>query len=411
MQDHPGKHPGTSLRCLVEAQVRRTPNSIALTSAERSLTYGELNARAARVAHGLKSLGVGPDVLVGVALERSPELLVALLGILKAGGAYLPLDPADPRCPFLLEDAGVTLVLGAGHLPGTIPLSTFDSFPDSELEPSGSDRDLVYLIYTSGSTGHPKGVAMEHRAIVNRLVWMADALELGPDERILQKTPITFDVSVWELFVPLIVGARIVLAAPGGHRDATYLRDLIDRERVTTLHFVPSMLEAFLDSAGANPLGSVRRVVCSGEVLSPALQDRFLALFHIDLLNLYGPTEAAVDVTWWRCHAGTSKVPIGRPVANTRVCALDDGLSPVPPGTPGELCIGGVQLARGYWRRPALTAERFVADPACPEERLYRTGDRGIIHEDGVVEYLGRMDDQVKVRGVRVELGEFRRFV
>lgn len=406
LQDHHGRHQGTSLPSLIEVQVQRTPNAIAVTFGEHSLTFGELNARAARVARGLQSLGVGPNGLVGVALERSLDLLVALLGILKAGGAYLPLDPADPRYPFLVEDAGIALVLGAGPLPGTLPLSTFDSFPDTDLECSASDRDLAYVIYTSGSTGRPKGVAVEHRAIVNRLVWMADALKLGPDERILQKTPITFDVSVWELFVPLIVGARIILAAPGGHRDAVYLRDLIHRERVTTLHFVPSMLEAFLDCADAGHLSSVRRVVCSGEALSPALQDRFLSRFPMDLLNLYGPTEAAVDVTWWRCHAGSSTVPIGRPVANTRVCALDDGLRPVPPGTPGELCIGGVQLAREYWRRPDLTAERFIPDPACPEERLYRTGDRVIIREDGVVEYLGRMDDQVKVRGVRVELGE-----
>ncbi|MFF7192089.1 amino acid adenylation domain-containing protein, partial [Streptomyces sp. NPDC008222] len=266
----------------------------------------------------------------------------------------------------------------------------------------------AYVIYTSGSTGRPKGVVVEHRGIVNRLLWMQDRFGLVADDRVLQKTPSGFDVSVWEFFWPLITGAGLVVARPGGHRDPAYVARLIVRERVTTVHFVPSMLQVFLQEPEAARCGGLRRVVCSGEALPPEVVGRFRQVLDVPLFNLYGPTEASVDVSWWECRtpAGTT-VPVGRPVWNTRLYVLDAGLSPVPVGVPGELYISGVQLARGYHDRPGLTAERFVADPfGTPGSRMYRTGDLVRWNTAGEIEYLGRVDDQVKVRGFRIELGE-----
>ncbi|TMR94429.1 non-ribosomal peptide synthetase, partial [Nonomuraea basaltis] len=376
------EHPGGTLHELVFEQAERTPDKTALVFEGDRLTYRELAERAREVAAGL---GPRVDQPVGVCMERGLDLPVVLLGVLAAGGAYLPLDPGHPaeRTRGMLADAGADLVLTAADVHAA-PAPVVRVHEDN----------LAYVIFTSGSTGRPKGVGVSHRAIVNRLRWMQDTFQLTPEDRVLHKTPITFDVSVWELFWPLITGATMVIARPGGHRDTAYLRDLIKAERVTTAHFVPSMLQAFLEEEGIRP---PRRIICSGEALPPGIE---LPGLH----NLYGPTEAAVDVSWHPCRPGEPIVPIGRPVDNTTLHVLDEHLGPVPVGTPGELYIGGVQLARGYLNRPGLTAERFL--PAPGGGRLYRTGDLARWLPSGELEYLGRTDHQVKIRGMRVELGE-----
>jgi len=414
-----------ALHGMFEAQAERTPDAVALVFEGQQLTYKQLDERANQLAHHLRSLGVGAESGVGVMLERSPDMVTALLGILKAGGAYVPLDPDYPqeRLSFMLEDAGVPVLLThtaqLGRL-GARPRHVVcldeewaaverhsKARPDRAVGPD----NLAYVIYTSGSTGRPKGAMNTHAAIYNRLRWMQEAYGLTDDDRVLQKTPFSFDVSVWEFFWPLATGARLVLARPGGHRDSAYLRDLIKRERVTTLHFVPPMLQVFLDEPGVETCESLRRVVCSGEALPRELVERFHSrMGRVELHNLYGPTEAAVDVTAWKCEAGDAHVgvPIGRPIANTQIYLLDKNFRPVPVGVAGELYIGGVQLARGYHRRPSLTAEKFVPDPFAsePGSRLYRTGDLCRFLPAGEIEYLGRIDHQVKVRGFRIELGE-----
>ncbi len=416
---------GLLLHQLFEAQARRSPGAVALVYEGEELSYAELERRAERLAALLRGMGVGPESLVGICAERSFELVVGLLGILKAGGAYVPLDPELPplRLAFHLDDARPAALLTQQRLlallPGERPATLcLDALPAGEGDgapapaPAG-DEALAYVIYTSGSTGAPKGAMNTHRAIRNRLVWMQETYRLDAGERVLQKTPFSFDVSVWELFWPLLTGARLVLARPGGHRDPAYLARLIAEQRVTTLHFVPSMLQAFLEAADLDLCGSVRRVIASGEALPVELRDRSLARWGAELHNLYGPTEAAVDVTSWACRRGDARplVPIGRPIANLRLHLVDETLQPVPIGVPGELLIGGVGLARGYHGRPELTAERFVPSPWAgrleePGARLYRTGDLARHLADGSVQYLGRLDHQVKVRGFRIELGE-----
>ncbi|RCG27020.1 amino acid adenylation domain-containing protein [Sphaerisporangium album] len=430
----------TTLAAAFEARVTRTPDATAVVHEGETLTYRELDARAETLAARLRASGAGR--IVAVAVPRSAELMVALLGVLKSGAAYLPVDldyPAD-RIAYMLTDSGASTVVttpaSAPRLPATGALTLF--LPDT---PAGRDEtvstpvatraeppdapdtgalegrdvgpdDAAYLIYTSGSTGRPKGVVVTHRAIVNRLAWMQGEYGLRAGDRVLQKTPSSFDVSVWEFFWALCEGAAVVLARPDGHRDPAYLAGLIRERRVTTMHFVPSMLEAFL-AAGeitADPswAASLRRVFSSGEALPGAAAARWHGLTGVPLHNLYGPTEAAVDVTYHPCDgsAGTT-VPIGRPVWNTGLRILDACLRPAPPGVPGELYLTGVQLARGYHARPGLTAERFVADPyGEPGARMYRTGDLVRRREDGAVEYLGRTDRQVKLRGIRVEPGE-----
>ncbi|MFD3838109.1 amino acid adenylation domain-containing protein [Streptomyces sp. NPDC058642] len=416
--------PDTTLTELLAAQAARTPHTPALI-ADDTLDHTELHARANRLARLLISRGVGPEHLVGVCLDRGPDLVVALLAVLKAGGAYLPLDAGYPaeRLAYMVEDSRPTLVLAHTEAdygaPVLVPaeeeyahLDATELTDADRLQPLRPEHP-AYVIYTSGSTGRPKGTAVAHAAIVNRLLWMQETYRLGPDDRVLQKTPAGFDVSVWEFFWPLITGAGLVLARPGGHRDPGHLAELIREQRVTTAHFVPSMLRAFLDDpAAAHVRGVLRRVVCSGEALPAELAERFARLLDgTELHNLYGPTEAAVDVTAWACADGTrtaaGSVPIGRPVWNTRTLVLDATLRPVPPGVPGELYLGGTQLARGYPGRPVLTAGRFVADPyGPPGARLYRTGDLVRWTAQGALEFLGRSDDQVKIRGFRVEPGE-----
>ena len=405
----------------VERRVRDTPDAEAVRFEGASLTYAELNGRANRLARLLRTHGVGRDVLVGLALERSVELVVALLAVLKAGGAYVPLDTDLPsgRLADIAEDAEPSVVLTHGALGERLPalgcpvLRTEDlvaelaglSPDDLGVEVDG--EDLAYVIFTSGSTGRPKGVMNVHAALRNRLLWMQDAYGLDGTDRVLQKTPFSFDVSVWEFLWPLMTGATLVVARPGGHRDCGYLADTVEAEKITTVHFVPSMLQLYLAEPPAKSAG-LRRVLCSGEELTRSLHDRFLGLHRAELHNLYGPTEAAIDVSAWHCAAGdgSGPVPLGRPIANTRLYVLDRHDRPLPPGIPGELCIGGRGLARGYLKRPELTAERFTEDPFVPGARVYRTGDLARYRADGALEFLGRLDHQVKLRGQRLELGE-----
>jgi enterobactin synthetase component F len=383
------------------AQAARTPHAVAVVAGDATLTYAELHRRAEALARRLAAHGAAPGEVVGVALDRSAELMVALLAVLRTGAAYLPLEPDAPadRTTAMREDARPVCVVTAG------------GFPDGDADPGPgpSPGDLAYVLYTSGSTGRPKGVAIGHRAIVNRLAWMQDAFAIGPGHRVLLKTPLGFDVSVWELFWPLLTGATLVVAEPGAHRDPQALAQTIATNNVDTMHFVPSMLAAFVAEPAAATCTGLRRVITSGEALAPDLARRcFATLPDAELHNLYGPTEAAVDVTHHACDPrGEPAIPIGRPVWNTDAHILDPALQPCPPGVTGELYLGGVQLADGYRGRPALTAERFVADPyGPPGARLYRTGDLARRRADGALEYHGRTDEQVKVRGVRIEPGE-----
>ena len=356
--------PAAGLHALVEAQAARTPDAVAVAFEGRELKYAELDRRASHLARWLRGRGIRAERLVGVCVERSMELVVALLGVLKAGAAYVPLDPGYPpeRLAFMLRDSGATLLLTQRSL--------VDLFDDTQVTPICLDRDwpaieraddtaetvvvqpdsLAYVIYTSGSTGRPKGAMNTHRGIVNRLQWMQQAYRLQPGESVVQKTPVSFDVSVWELFWTLMAGGRLVMARPGGHQDPAYLRDLIVREQVTTAHFVPSMLQIFLEEPGLDACRALRRVICSGEALPVSLQTRFFArLGWAELFNLYGPTEAAVDVTQWTCRRDGVRdaVPIGKPLANTRTYILDAQLEPVPIGVAGELHLGGTGLGRG----------------------------------------------------------------
>ncbi|MEV0159786.1 non-ribosomal peptide synthetase/MFS transporter [Nonomuraea fuscirosea] len=414
----------------IEERAARTPDAVAVRFEGRALTYGELDAAADRVARTLRGLGAGPGSVVAVCAERSLELLPGLLGVLKAGAAYLPIDPDYPpdRVAFMLADAVPAVVLTQSGIRPSLPYTaaTILDLDDPDVWTGASGPlpdvrpdDVAYVIYTSGSTGRPKGVPNTHGGIANRLDWMQERFRLGDADVVAQKTPLSFDVSVWELFWPLRSGAKLVLATPGGHKDAAYLRELIVTEGVTTAHFVPSMLAVFLAehgaggaADGAGGCGSLRRVICSGEELPPDLARRCVAtLPAAELHNLYGPTEAAVDVSAWHCLPATltsaARIPIGTPIANTTLYVLDAAMSPVPIGVPGELFIGGAGLARGYLNRPALTAERFVPDPyGPPGSRLYRTGDLVRRRSDGVLEFLGRLDAQVKLRGLRIEPGE-----
>lgn len=420
-----------SLHALVEAQVARSPDAPAVIAQDRTLTFAQLNREANRLACHLRAQGVGPDDRVGICIERGWAMVVGLLAILKAGGAYVPLDPAYPhdRLVHMLGDSAPkvlltqatllpllqTLEVRCPVLDLTVEQPAWAGEADTDVAAQAlglTARHLAYMIYTSGSTGLPKGAMNEHRGIVNRLLWMQDAYGLGAHDTVLQKTPFSFDVSVWEFFWPLLTGARLVMARPDGHKDPAYLASVIGEHGVTTLHFVPSMLHAFLeDDAAPSCAGVLKRVMCSGEALPVALAERFhQRLPGVELHNLYGPTEAAVDVTAWTSAPGkaTLSVPIGKPIANTRMYVLDPCLQPVPRGVTGELYIGGVQVGRGYLNRDELTAERFVADPFAGDRqaRMYRTGDLGRWLPDGNIEYQGRNDFQVKIRGFRIELGE-----
>jgi amino acid adenylation domain-containing protein len=412
------------LHRLFEAQAERTPDHVAVIFEGEELTYSELNTRANQLAHYLRGAGVAPESLVGLCVERSVEMVVGMLGILKAGGAYVPIDPAYPkeRIGFILQDAQPALVLtgqrSANSLPeGGVPLLRLDddwqrvaAERTDNIESGVEPENLAYVIFTSGSTGRPKGVMIAHRSICNRLLWMQAHYPLDETDRLLQKTSISFDASVWELFVPLMSGATLIVARPGGHQDSAYLVEKVIQQKVTTLQLVPSMLQVFLDEPEADKCTSLKRMYCGGEALTGEMQAQFYAVFDARLHNLYGPTEVAIDASHWECQPedGQRVVPIGRPLDNVQVYLLDSFRGPVPVGLPGEVYVGGVGLARGYLKRPDLTAEKFIPDPfsAQPGAWLYRTGDLGRHRPDGTVEFLGRVDHQVKVRGFRIELGE-----
>jgi len=424
-----------TLVSLMRDQVARTPDAIAVSDSTCTLTFAELDRRSRALAGELRTRGVTAGVLVGVCAERSAELVVALVAVVKAGAAYVPIDPEYPadRVAFMLEDAGVPVLLAQQRVAQALPphaaqIVLLDGVADALWVDPTSARALplpvpapdhsAYMIYTSGSTGRPKGARNAHRGIVNRLLWMQGMYGLTAHDVVLQKTPFSFDVSVWEFFWPLIAGATLVMAKPGGHKDSGYLASTISQHRVTVCHFVPSMLRAFLADSRAAGCGSLRDVMASGEALPADLVALFnTTLPNATLHNLYGPTECAVDVTYWECPkqiSPTAVVPIGRPVANTRVHVLDEHAQPVAVGVPGELYLAGVQVGQGYHNRAELTAERFVVDTLSDEvgnrvprgARLYRTGDRARWRPDGTVEYLGRLDFQVKIRGFRIELGE-----
>ena len=413
---------------LFEEQVLRSPDAVAAIYGERSLTYSELNRRANQIAHLLNDRGVRSDIPVAICVERSLEMVAGLLGILKAGGAFVPIDPSYPkeRIAFMLHDSNPHVLLTQAALCPDLPQtetavlaldrdeSLFERYSAANPDPvalSLTSRNLAYVIYTSGSTGVPKGVMNEHRGVVNRLLWMQDEYQLDSSQRVLQKTPFSFDVSVWEFFWPLLAGACLVEARPHGHQDPEYIKQTIREFGITTIHFVPSMLQTFLDQPGLESCSALRRIICSGEELSAALQNRCIEnLPHARLHNLYGPTEAAIDVTHWDCRLdiALNRVPIGRPIANTQIYVLDAYLQPAPIGVSGEIYIGGAGVARGYINRPDLTDERFIRSPfgLDSEARLYKTGDIGRWRADGNVEYLGRNDDQIKIRGFRIEPGE-----
>ncbi len=413
----------------------------AIVFGSRRVSYAEFGARVDSLARHLISIGVGPDVAVAVAIPRSVELLVAIHGVVAAGGHYVPLDvdaPSD-RTRYMLDTADARLVLVAAESAVALPtdvtalvvdttvevdLATAPVTDGERLAPLQS-ADAAYTLFTSGSTGRPKGVTVSHAAIVNRLEWMRDWYAIKDSDVFVQKTPVTFDVSVWELFLPFAVGATLVVAEPDRHGDPRYLAELITAEKVSVIHFVPSMLSVFLDVLGdrVGELSSLRLTFTSGEALTaPVAQALVAALPGNEVHNLYGPTEAAVDVTAHQVRAGETSVPIGVPVPSTTTLVLDSRLQLVPSGVPGELYLGGVQLARGYASQPGLTAERFVASPFAapargeaadntdgfgePGERLYRTGDLVRWNARGQLEYLGRTDFQVKLRGQRLELGE-----
>ena len=406
--DHPV--PDTTLVALIQAQITATPDAPAVTFGDATISFADLDRRSAALAGHLTQQGAGPGRIVAVALERSLELPVVLLAILRSGAAYLPLDPDHPseRIARILSMAQPVAVVTQPDLaplfPADAPLLT--EWPAEGTAPTPpAPGDMAYVIYTSGSTGEPKGVVIEHRAIVNRLLWMRDHYGIDAPDRILQKTPATFDVSVWEFFLPMIAGAELVMAPPGAHRDPTALAALIRRHAITTLHFVPSMLSAFLAAPASDGI-ALSRVFCSGEELTPDQRTRFHARIRAELHNLYGPTEAAVDVSFWPATPddASNPLPIGWPVWNTSLHVLDDRMRPVPPGLAGHLYLGGVQLARGYLGRDDLTAQRFIIGP--DGTRLYAAGDLARRRHDGAVVYLGRSDHQVKIRGLRIELGE-----
>ncbi len=421
--------PATTLSALVADQARKTPDAPALADARWQFSYREMRQQVVALAQLLRQRGVKPGDSVAVALPRSVFLTLALHGIVEAGAAWLPLDTGypDDRLRMMLEDARPSLLIATedqlarfSDIPGLEslcyqqPLAAGDDAPLALSKPDHT----AYIIFTSGSTGRPKGVMVGQTAIVNRLLWMQDRYPLSADDVVAQKTPCSFDVSVWEFWWPFIAGAQLVMAEPEAHRDPQAMQQFFARYGVTTTHFVPSMLAAFVASLDADSVAAcrtLRRVFCSGEALPTELCREWERLTGAPLHNLYGPTEAAVDVSWYPACGSElaavtgSSVPIGWPVWNTGLRILDAAMRPVPPGVAGDLYLTGIQLAQGYLGRPDLTASRFIADPFAPGERMYRTGDVARWLTNGAVEYLGRSDDQLKIRGQRIELGEIDR--
>ena len=421
------RHPFTCpVHELIAQQAQARPDRTALVFGTQRMSYGELNACANQLARHLLAQGVQRDDRVGIAAERSLDMLVGLLAIMKTGAAYVPLEPTLPadRLQYMIEDSGLQLLVlqpkfrndlrAALPASGNIRMVLLDGTDWAQASTENPSvpvhrNGLAYVMYTSGSTGKPKGVGNRHVSLFNQLVWMEALFQSGGNDVVLQKTPYSFDVSLLELFWPLTNGSTLVIAAPGDHRDPARLMDVIRTHGVTTIHFVPSMLQAFMAHDVAAHCASLKRIICIGEALPASVtHDVLQRLPQVDLYNMYGPTEAAIDVTSWLCRPDdVLNVPIGRPVSDTRAYVLDAALRLVPQGTMGELYLGGISLARGYVNRPDLTAERFVASPFGEGgERLYRTGDLVRWNDAGQLEYLGRIDEQVKVRGFRIELGE-----
>ena len=408
---------------MFEMQVNLTPDAIAVIFEKSQLTYEQLNQRANQLANYLRGLGVGKDVLVGVCLERSLEMIVGLLAILKAGGAYVPLDPAYPadRLAFILEDTQTPILLTQEKFFRTLPPHQAQVVcldVDWEIIAKNSQENpvfetnpdhLIYAIYTSGSTGQPKGVMITHRGIYNQLLWRQTTFQLTSNDKVLQNISFSFDPSVWQIFWPLCYGAKLVLAKPGGHQDTGYLIKLIDKEQITVIALVPSLLRVLLEEPDIEKCQYLRHITCGGEALSVELIERFFVRLNLDnvLHNCYGPTEYSIDTTFWTCQRQTNHTiaPIGRPIANTQIYILDENLKLLPIGEAGELYIGGAGLARGYLNRPQLTQEKFISNPF-ESSKLYKTGDLARYLPDGNIEFLGRIDYQVKIRGFRIELGE-----
>ncbi|BAT54991.1 amino acid adenylation domain-containing protein [Nostoc sp. NIES-3756] len=426
---------------MFEAQVEKSPDAVAVVCldenefAERAtqtivadkpseLTYRHLNQRANQLAHHLRTLGVGSEVLVGIYMERSLEMIVAILGVLKAGGAYVPLDPAYPpeRLAFILEDTKTPVMLTQEKLLGKLPThGTQVVCVDSEWKEISRNsqenpvnwttpENLIYVIYTSGSTGQPKGVMISHCGICNQLHWRQTTFKLTDTDKVLQTISFSFDPSVWQIFWPLCFGAQLILPRLGGHQDSAYLVKTIVEQQITVLAMVPSMLRVLLEEKGIENCQNLKHITCGGEALTVELLERFFVRLNLDnvLHNCYGPTEASIDASFWTCQRQTNYVttPIGRPIANAEIYILDSDLQPIPVGELGELHIGGIGLARGYLNRPELTAQKFIPHPFNSSERLYKTGDLARYLSDGNIEFLGRLDQQVKIRGFRIELGE-----
>jgi amino acid adenylation domain-containing protein/FkbM family methyltransferase len=412
------------LHKIFENQVIKTPDATAIKYKNKELTYAEFNSKSNQLTGYLKDSGIKTGTYIGIYMDRSIEMAIAIYGIIKAGCVYVPFDPEFPskRILFMYEDTRVPIFLTQKHLKEKLPSTqaeiicldseweTIANFPDTNIDTAITPDDPAYVIFTSGSTGRPKGVENTHRGICNRLLWMQDEYGLTEFDSVIQKTPYSFDVSVWEFFWPLFTGARLVISPPDTHKDPAELIHIINENKITTIHFVPSMLHLFIENQDASTCTTLKRVICSGEALQNDTRKKFFSCMNAELHNLYGPTEAAVDVTYWDCAKETKAdiVPIGYPVANTRIYILDKFLNPVPTGVQGELHIGGVQIASGYLNRPELTEEKFIRDPFSddPQARMYKTGDITHYLPDGTIEYLGRMDHQVKMSGLRIELGE-----
>jgi amino acid adenylation domain-containing protein len=439
---------------LFEARAASAPKHMAV-SGPGTLTYEELNERANNLARLLRNMGIKPGTVVGILVERSLEMITGIFGILKAGGAYLPISPDNParRVAHLLRDSGANVLLtqakfldrcaevDLGPAVRIVNLEAEEIYrqPTDNLPLFNEPGDPVYVIYTSGSTGTPKGVVIEHRSLVNRLAWMQRAYPLGPADTVLQKTPFFFDVSVWEMFWWSTAGARVCFLMPGGERFPQAIVETVEKNRITVMHFVPSMLSVFLEylrhsADDVKRLASLKRIFASGEALTPAHVKAFNEILHRQngtlLTNLYGPTEATVDVSYFDCPTAGDfeKIPIGQAIDNISLPIMNKDLQPQPAGKEGELCIAGIGVARGYLNRPELTAEKFVNLAAkarkgtkssniplfqhsiIPEfkrsGKLYRTGDLARIGPDGNIEFLGRQDQQVKIHGLRIELGE-----
>jgi len=409
---------------LFEAQVEARPEAIALVCEEKSLTYCKLNDHANRLARRLRELGVGPDVRVGICLERGFGMVESVLGVMKAGGVYVPMDPAYPveRLNFMAEESGCEVVISGAGLKPEFERSghrVVDPEADGEeiqresvegFESGVDSANLAYVIYTSGSTGKPKGVMISHGSLSNRVLWEKATQPPDESDALLQLASFSFDVSVWELFTPLASGARLILPGPGEHQNPERIARLIQEHEVTIVGFVPSMLEVLLDEPVETRFASLKRVLSGAEALPLRTMRRFILRCDAELYNFYGPTESTIDATFWKCSLedGQTTVPVGRPLGNLQAYVLDSRMKPVPIGVTGQLYIGGAGLARGYQERPDLTAEMFIPNPFNRKygARLYRTGDLARYRADGNIESLGRMDQQVKIRGFRIELEE-----